>query len=260
MGEGLLGLTMLDPSKMTSKKILGIIGGMGPEATVYMFNRVVATSQVERDQDHIEIFIHNNTCVPDRTDSILHGGPSPLKELVRSARILQGIGANLLIMPCMTSHYYFDEVQRSVSIPIINAIEQTVLSASIEWPKIKRVGLLATTGTIRSGLFQNALKDKGIISLIPAKEFQCDLVMSAIYGPNGVKAGCKTSSPRNKLKDASAHLIDQGAEVIIGGCTEIPLVLRQEDVQVPFLDPMEVLAKVAVVECLGSQSATFEIW
>ena len=188
---------------------------MGPQATIYMYNKIVKMTNAGKDQEHIEIFIHNNTNIPDRTQAILNKGESPLEELSRSARILNQMGADVLIVPCMTSHYYFEDLQKKITIPIINAIEQSVIHIISSYPGIKNVGILATTGTIKSRLFQKNLIQNDLKPIVVSDDVQKDLVMSAIYGSDGIKAGFINQHTKNKLMKASANLIKDGAELII---------------------------------------------
>ena len=235
---------------MSEKKKLGIIGGMGPKATVYMFDKIVEMTAAKSDRDHIEIFIHNNTMIPDRTMAILHKGKSPVPELVRSAKILQEMGADLLIIPCMTSHHFLNEIQSSVGIPIINAIAETAHYISENYSEVESVGILATSGTIKSGLFQRSLEYQDIVPLVLPDEDQDNFIMSTIYGEKGIKAGFITPQITGQLKAACNRLIENGAGLIIAGCTEIPLALTQKDIPVPLIDVMWVLSTVAIQKCI----------
>ncbi len=233
------------------KKKLGIIGGMGPAATVMMFHKLVSMSDAAKDQEHLEIFIHNNTNIPDRTRSILNGGPSPLDEMYRSAKILEKMGAELLLFPCMTAHYYIRELQRLISIPILNAIEDSISFITIHYPHVNHIGILATSGTIRSRIFQLAIEHVGRHALTLPSDLQEEWVMSAIYGKKGIKAGYKNFQVKQQLKKAGDYLISHGAEVVITGCTEIPIVLEQSLFQVPLIDPMDILSQKAIQLCGG---------
>jgi aspartate racemase len=235
---------------MKTKK-LGIIGGMGSEAAVNMFRTVVARTEVTCDQDHLEIVIHNNSQVPDRTAAILNQGRSPVAELLRSVALLSCCEVEAIIIPCMTSHYFLAEVQSETKITIINAIAETAQFIKGLSPVISKVGILATSGTITTGLFQKELSISGFSSIIPAPDEQQNLVMDAIYGVDGIKAGYIDGPPKNKLVEAANQLITMGAEVLIAGCTEVPLALKGSDVSVPLIDPIEVLAIAAINFCDG---------
>ncbi len=221
---------------------IGIIGGMGPDATNDFFKEIIKATPALTDQDHIPVLIDSNPQIPDRTTAILYGGPSPIPMLLSSAKKLEQIGANFFVIPCNTSHY----LQTYIRKPIINMIEETVLHVKDIHPNVKTVGLLATSGTIKTGIYHDSFKSQGLKVVCLNDDDQEFLIMNAIYGPEGVKSGNKNNS-RRKLILASIELINQGAEVIIMGCTEIPLVLRPDDVSVELINPTKILAKKAVL-------------
>jgi aspartate racemase len=223
-------------------KTIGILGGLGPEATAELFLRIIKATPAKRDQDHIPIIIFNNPKVPDRTAAILYGGENPLPELIRTARLLEKAGADFIIMPCNTAHYYYEELKSSVKIPFFNMIELTAEYVSKFYPEIKLVGLLATTGTVKTGLYQKVFGKYGVEILVPDDEDQ-KLVMSGIY--DGVKAG-NLEFGRKLLIDVASKLISKGAELIILGCTEVSVVIRSGDLKVPVVDPLQVLAEESV--------------
>ena len=131
-------------------KIIGIIGGMGPLATVHLFERIVLRTKAEKDQDHIRILIDNNTKIPDRTLAILGNEESPVNELVNSAKMLENSGADFLIMPCNTAHYFIEEIKKNISIPFINMPEEAVKHTYDKYGKDAVVGIMATDGTIKT--------------------------------------------------------------------------------------------------------------
>ncbi len=231
------------------QKILGILGGMGPEATINVFRTIVSLTNADNDQDHIELIIHNNTRIPDRTKAILYSGSSPLKELVRSALILEKAGAELLVIPCITAHYYIQDIQQQINIPILNALEHCAAFIENNIPETNTVGILATSGTIKTGLFQKVFTKYDVTCVFPPPDVQEESVMASIYGPQGIKAGSKNKELRRKLTNTIDILMTKGAKAIIAGCTEIPLVLGRNDSPVPFLDPMEIVAQEAVRLC-----------
>ena len=143
------------------KKVIGIIGGMGPLATADLFKKIVLNTKAEKDQDHIRVLIDNNTNIPDRTGAILKGGADPIPELTKSAKVLSDMGADLLIMPCNTAHYFHKNVQDAVNIPVLHMIELTM--EALKAQGIKKAGLLATDGTIQSGIYQNIFDKSGVV-------------------------------------------------------------------------------------------------
>jgi len=220
--------------------VIGILGGMGPEATAELFFRIIRATPAKKDQDHLRIIIDNNPKIPDRTAAILHGGPSPLPMMIETAKNLERAGASFLIIPCNTSHYYIDELQKEIEIPVINMIEVT--ASRLKRKNFKKVGLLATNGTIKTGLYQNALGKEGIEAIVPQEDLQKE-VMRAIY--DHIKAGDLDAGRKIVLRIAN-ELIKRGAEAVICGCTEISLVLKEGDISVPVIDPLQILAEEAV--------------
>lgn len=233
---------------MVTKK-LGIIGGMGPEATVNMYAEIVKLTDACNDQEHLDILIHNNNKIPDRTEAILGNGNSPVQELTRSARILEKAGADMIIVPCITSHYFLKDIQDKVSVPFIDAIRETAILIYKKYKNINKVGVISTTGTAKSGLFQKAFMGNKIIAIFPSLDVQEEYVMKAIYGRDGIKAGNLGSATIKRIESAAKTLIADGAQAIIAGCTEIPLVLSEGAISVPLIDPIRILAKIAIKSC-----------
>lgn len=224
------------------EKVIGILGGMGPEATADLFKRIIRATPAEKDQDHIRVIIDSNPKIPDRTAAIIGGGSSPLPEMTRTAKNLEKAGADLIIIPCNTAHHYYEELKRSVRIPILNMVELTAQTIKEIFPNVKRIGLIGTTGTVRAGIYNRALEKSGVEVIYPPEKLQ-DQVMEAIYG--NVKAG-RTLEGKEIIAKVATHLIEEGAEIIIYGCTEVSLVLKSEDLPVPVVDPLQILAETAV--------------
>jgi len=170
-----------------SEKIIGILGGMGPEATIDLFTKIVKETKVKKDQDHLRILIDNNPKIPDRTLAIQKKGPSPLIQLIRSATVLEKAGADFIIIPCVTAHYYYESLQKRIKIPILHIIEETLEYLQAKLKGISKIGLIATTGTIQTGLFQKAFSHHVIELILPAPKLQKKWVMEAIYGKKGIK-------------------------------------------------------------------------
>jgi aspartate racemase len=229
-----------------SEKIIGILGGMGPEATIDLFAQIVKGTKVKKDQDHLRIIIDNNPKVPDRTLAIQKKGPSPLPQLIRSAKILENTGADFIVIPCVTAHYYYKPLKKKLKIPILNLVEMTIQYIKSRLKGISKVGLLATTGTIQTGLFQISFSQTDLQLIIPSLEVQKRWVMEAIYGRRGIKVIGPSEISKRLILKTSQKLIHQGAQAIIAGCTEIPLVLKEGDLSVPVIDPISILAEAAI--------------
>ncbi|MFQ5674585.1 MAG: aspartate/glutamate racemase family protein, partial [bacterium] len=145
-----------------ARKVIGILGGMGPDATAHFFGKIVSMTPASSDQEHIPIVIYNNPQIPDRTAAIRNRDTTIIQALEASLKVLEKSAPDFICIPCNTVHYYFEEMQRCSSIPIINLVETVVEVALKELPNLARIGLLATTGTIKSGLYQNAFARQGV--------------------------------------------------------------------------------------------------
>ena len=231
--------------------IIGILGGMGPEATVDLFQKIIKNTEAARDQDHLRILIDNNPRIPDRTPAILGSGETPLPMMIETAKNLERAGADFIVIPCVSAHYFIRELREGIAIPVISIIDEVAREIERRLPGMKRTGLIATTGTIRAGLFQDRLWELGVEVLVPPPEDQEGLVMSSIYGESGIKAGFISSENREKILKASKALIEKGAQGIIGGCTEVPVVVHQRDIEVPFFDSLNILALAAIHRAKG---------
>ncbi len=222
------------------KKILGIIGGMGPLATDDMFHKIIVNTNAESDREHIRVLIDSNTDIPDRTDAILNGGDSPAAEIAQSASKLERMGAELLVMPCNTAHYFYEDIRDCVSVPILNMI--SVTGRILSEKGIKKAGLLATDGTIQSGIYAKELQKYGIEVIEPDKDGQKN-VMDMIY--LGVKAGL-TQYDTTEVREAIDDLFKRGAQILILGCTELPLAMDMYKLDYPSIDPTLELAREAI--------------
>ena len=232
-------------NKKNEIKMVGVVGGVGPEASNKFCELLIKNTSAKRDQDNIPFLHFCNPQIPDRTDFIIGQGENPVNELINTSRSLEAAGADFLVIPCNTAHYFLSEVQESVSVPIIDMTKILVKSVLSGHPPIKKIGLLATTGSIRGEIYQNYFKSVGVEVVLLDNEDQAELVMGAIYGDAGIKAG-KKILPKKKLMRAAEKLIDMGAEGIVLGCTEIPLVLKQKDFGIRLYDPMDLTAKEIV--------------
>ena len=224
------------------EKIIGIIGGMGPEATIDLFQKIVKHSPAKQDQDHLRIIIDNNPKIPDRSKAILQKGENPLPELIATAQNLERAGANLIIMPCNTAHFFYDDLQKKINIPIIHMIKETALYIRKAFPNIQRISLFATKGTYKTMLYQTFLNKRDIETLIPTQDEQ-NKIMNIIYG---IKAGNRLDLLKKDILKLAENQIAKNAQGIIAGCTEIPLILKNEDIDLPVIDPTLVLAEKAI--------------
>jgi aspartate racemase len=231
---------------MSRRKTVGVLGGMGPAATVEFFRRLVIATPARVDQEHLHILIDNNPHVPDRTEAIFRHGPSPEPALVDMARRLQDAGAELLVMPCNTAHTALPAIRRAVAIPVLDMI---ALTADRIGPK--RVGLLATAGTIQLGLYQQACAERDAEVIVPDSTGQ-RVVTDAI---RAIKAGQSLDDIESALAELSSELGRAGAEAIIAGCTEISLV---DGRKMPFawIDALDCLVEATILAAIPAAEST----
>lgn len=227
-----------------TKKTIGILGGMGPEATAHFFNLIVRMTRASQDSDHIPLVIINNPRIPDRTQAIVNKGKSPLPDLIRAARKLEQAGADFIVMPCITAHYYYPEIIKHINISFIHMIKEVANFIQTELPDIHNFGLLSTTGTIKTELFQKEIANTDRHIIIPDPEQQ-KKVMDAVYGKKGIKAG-HLEIPREKLSEVRDHLKKKGAEAIITGCTEISFALEDKKFSIPLINSLQILAITSI--------------
>lgn len=226
-----------------SRKIIGIIGGMGPMATVDLFRKIVENTDADCDNAHLHVLIDNNTDIPDRTACILSGSDAPARLMTESAQRLEAMGAELLIIPCNTAHFFHSQVSAGCNVPILHMPEETAKTASEMG--IKCVGLLATDGTVKSGVYDSAFRKLGIKILKPDEECQAK-VMNMIY--NEVKAGKPADTAA--LDGTLDAMEEQGCEAFVLGCTELPLAYAGDSSR-RFLDPTLILARAAIIAANG---------
>ena len=228
---------------MEERKILGVIGGLGPIATAHFMELVINMTDVQTDQEHLPMIVYNMPFVPDRTAYILDNTKeNPLPTMLEIGQALHRQGASCVAIPCMTAHYFYGELESGIPVPLVNGVAQTV--AHLKANGIKKVGIMATDGTVRSGIFHRELLAQGLEPIVPGEAAQAD-VMHLIF--NNVKAG--KPAEMNRFFTAAEDLRQQGAEAIILGCTELSLIKRDEAIGPGFIDAMEVLARESLRTC-----------
>ena len=227
------------------KKTIGILGGMGPLATVDLFEKVVKKTPASADQDHFRIFIDNNPAIPDRTAALLHGGEDPVPEMTSALRNLEAMGAGCILMPCNTAHCFLPALQALTPVPILNMPEITAAHCAALYGE-KRACLLATDGTLETGLYDKVLTENGVPFIVPEREEQ-KLLMYLIY--DVVKASRPLQGEREHWRTVLDAQRQRGAEYFILACTELPILADTLDVPGPFVDPTEELAAAAVRFC-----------
>ncbi len=227
------------------KKTIGILGGMGPLATADLYRKIVELTKAAGDNEHIRVYIDGNAQIPDRTAAILRGGADPVPEMADALHHLELCGADCIVMPCNTAHYFLPRLQAMTKTPFINMLEETAKTCARLFPG-KTAGILATRGTLETGLYPKVLSAQGVASIEP-DEVGRDALMAAIY--DGVKGGAPLESLRAPVEELLARMTEQGAGYFILGCTELPIVRQELNLPGAFVDPTAELAKAAIRFC-----------
>ncbi|WP_417236914.1 amino acid racemase [Bizionia paragorgiae] len=230
---------------------LGIVGGVGPSATVDFMNKIIQSTPAKKDQHHIKMIVEQNPQIPDRTANLIYNQTDPTIALFSTCKKLEAAGSNAIAIPCNTAHAFVKEIQEHLNVPIVNMITTTAEYILENFGKETNVGLLATSGTIQSQVYYNVLTHYGLQVVIPDDTHQND-VMESIYGDRGVKAGYTDGLCKEQINKSVNHLIKRNAQVIILGCTELPLLFpetnafRDNKTAVELVDPTLILAKTVV--------------
>jgi aspartate racemase len=236
---------------------VGVVGGVGPAATVDFMQKLVRSTPATRDQEHIKLLVEQNPQIPDRTENLLGGGPDPTVSLYATCKKLEAGDVDIIAIPCNTAHAFVERIQPYLNVPIVNMLTVSVEYLRTAFPKLREVGLLATTGTIMSGVYRKALEAHGLKQIVPSDGLQAR-VMNAIYGERGAKAGFMSGECIDDVTAAVDELSERGVEVIVLGCTELPLLLPDGEVRsgggrvVNLVDPTDILAKRCVAYALGN--------
>ena len=223
-------------------RTIGILGGMGPAATVDLMARIVAATPAKGDEDHLHLLIDSNPQVANRNLAIAGTGPSPAPVLVAMARGLEAQGAEMLAIACNSAHAWAGDIRTATGIPLVSMIEAT--AAAIP-SGIRRVGLLAADACLAAGLYQTPFAEAGLDTLVTDDQSG---FMRLVYG---VKAGETGREARARMAGIARGLVDRGAEVIVAACTEVPLLLAAADVTVPLIDSTDALVRQLIREAIA---------
>lgn len=234
---------------MARGKIIGILGGMGPLATADLYRKIIEATPASNDQEHLHVIIDADPSIPERTTALLYGGEDPTPKLIAGARRLAAAGVDFIIVPCNTAHAFLPRVAAAVDVPFVSMIEETArYVAGITQPG-EAAGVLASAGTIATGLYQQALERQGRGALAPSEANQAGITAAIA----AVKAGNTSKSATALAMPAAAELAARGARVLLAACTELPLIIAPDDVTVRLVDPTNVLAQAAVRRALAAE-------
>ncbi|MCF6465836.1 aspartate/glutamate racemase family protein [Clostridium sp. Cult2] len=221
---------------------VGVLGGMGPLATMDLCNKIIYYTDAHKDNDHIHLIIDNNTEIPDRTEYILGRGEDPLKYLIKSAVTLENMGANFIIIPCNTAHYFYDNLCKFIGIPIINMIEETAKTIKDKYVGINKIILLSTEGTYKSKIYSKIFQKYDLEIISPEAE-ERKYVTKLIYN---IKEGVLDSNISDFKKMINGLLRNNHVPIILG-CTELPVAFeRYRILDWDLIDPTKILAIKAI--------------
>jgi len=226
-------------------KTAGVIGGMGPEATVDFMARVIAATPASTDQEHVRLLVDQNPKVPSRQAARVGKGEDPGPAMAAMAKGLEQAGADFLVMPCNTAHAFAQSVRSAVSIPLVSIIDVTV-DACREY---ESVGVLTTPGCLEAGLYQDALATAGLTAVLPDETEVAEMMCLVA----AVKAGDRNEAIARGMRSLAAALVDRGAQAVVAACTEIPLVLTPDMLDVPLVSSTDVLAEITVAIATGAR-------
>ncbi len=227
---------------------VGVLGGLGPAATVHFMRRLVELTDAGRDQDHVDLLVWQHGSIPDRTAFLRGDGESPVPVLVRDAMALERAGARFIAIPCNTAVVWVEQMRAATGIEVLDTVDETVAAAQDAVPGLSRLGLLATDGTLRAGTYADAAARAGLEVLVPEPEVQRE-VMSMIY--DGVKAGRPVE--RERFDAVVEHLRERGAEAVALGCTELSVLHGDLGVRdATIVDSIDALARRVVLRAGAS--------
>ncbi len=221
-------------------RTVGVIGGMGPAATVHFMGRVLALTPASADQDHVRLIVDSNGAVPDRNAAIRGEGASPAPVLAAMARGLERAGAELLVMPCNTAHAFAGAVRGATPLPFLHLVDLACDEALASGAT--QIGVLAADGCRQAGLYQRGLAARGAQARLCDDDDQRRF-MALLYR---IKAGDAGEAVRAGMLALARGLIDRGAETLVAGCTEVPLALKPGDLVVPLIDSLDALARATI--------------
>ena len=226
-------------------KTVGVIGGMGPDATVDFMTKVIAATPASKDQDHVHLLVDQNPKVPNRQAAQAGDGEDPGPAMAAMAKGLEQAGADFLVMPCNMAHAFADQVRNAVSIPLVSIIDVSVDACGGYEP----IGVLTTRGWLDAGIYQAAFATAGLEAVLQ-EEAEIEELMRLV---TEIKAGGQGESIAHEMQFLAGALVGRGAKAIIAACTEIPLVLTPEMLDVPLVSSTDVLAEATVAIATGNR-------
>jgi len=223
------------------------LGGLGPEATVFIFQKILQHTPASKDQEHLRILIDNNPKIPERLPAILGSGPDPVPMMISSGQALTRAGADFIIIPCVSAHYFLPALRRKIKLPILSMLDEAAVVIQASQPAIQTVGLLAAEGAMKVGLFQERLSEAGIQTMIPDGKDRED-TQEHIFEIKDTRSGHDRKEISRRFVEIGERMIARGAEAILIGCTEISVVVNPDSFTARGFDALTILAKAAIRE------------
>ena len=224
---------------VNERKIAGVMGGMGPDATVDFMAKVIAMTESSRDQDHIHMIVDHDPGVPNRQAAIRTGNDDVSPRLTAMAKRLEAAGADFLVMVCNTAHVFLDGVRAETRIPFVSIIDESVAEVGRLAQDARSVGVMATDGCLDTGVYQDAILASGREVVVP----DANGIQELMRLITAIKAGAKGDDVARDMAAVASELVTRGADAIIAGCTEIPIVFEVAGFPVPVIASTNVLAR-----------------
>jgi aspartate racemase len=227
------------------EKIVGVIGGMGPEATVEFQRRLIAATPARDDADHIRVLVDNNPKIPSRIAALIEGGgEDPAPVLIVMAKRLEKQGADFLVIPCNTAHYYLPAIAKAISIPLLDMVGLSISRLTVLSPKPKRIGMLASPAVRKVGLYAARMRDAGFAALFPDEAGE-EKILGVI---RAVKSNAVGEEHRRDYAIVANILVKSGAEAFLIACTELSILGAPEDAKLPYVDALDALVDATIHE------------
>jgi aspartate racemase len=225
-------------------KTIGVLGGMGPMATVELMTAIIANTLADCDQKHPPLIVDSNTKIADRTAFLLgKSNQDPRSELIAAAKRLTNSGVACIIMPCNTAHAFYTDIVENAGVPVLHMIEETAIWIVERYPDQKKIGVLATQGTYSADIYRTALEKFGLTQITPDKQGQEEITKAIYYGIKANNSNFDYSLYRQTISQMKER---QGVEVFILGCTELSVAQRYHPLDEKFADPLQIIARSAL--------------
>ena len=218
---------------------VGILGGVGPLASCYLYERIIKNTKASIDQEHVNLIINSHSEIPNRTDYLLDNTKdNPIPYIEKDLKELEKLGVDFIVINCNTAHNFYDYLSKTISIPLLNIIEITVKNID---KNNKKIGIMATDGTNKGNLYQEELLRNNFHPITPPLEIQ-KMIMKTI---EMVKEGIEIE--KEYFDIIAKHFIDNSCDKIILGCTELSVLREKFDLDDYFIDPIEIISKEIIL-------------